>query len=268
MSAITITRNLLITIENLVRSFRVNLGIFLALYFQAWAVLFKVSRPQRRVFVRRLIEQIHYSGVQLLSPVLILGMLFGAVVILQVFTHFPDLGAETIIGRIYAVVILNEIVYMLTTFIMVARNTVTITRTIAEMRVNGEFDMLLAQGIDPAVLLFAPRLWGLQIAMIGLNTFFGLSILAGSFGSAVLMASVRYAELLEGFFSGISFLDVVVMFSRVYFLSLGIVLIPIMEALKMPPSVTEIPSATAKALTRSILYIAFVNIIITVFIYL
>lgn len=268
MSALSIARGLLEYLEDLLRRFRVNLGIFLALYYQAWAVLFTLNKEQRRIFRRRLVDQIHFSAVQLMSPVLILGGLFGAVVILQVFTNFPDLGAEIVIGRIYSVVVLNEIVYMLTTFIMVARNSVTITQNIAEMRVNGQFDMLLAQGIDPGVLLFAPRLWGIQIAMLGLNTIFGASILAGSALSAFLMSSVRYSELLVGFFSGLSFIDALVMIGRVYFLSLGIVLIPIAEALKMNPVVGEIPAATAQALTRTILYIAFVNIFITVFIYI
>lgn len=268
MSAYSIAQSIFSYLEDLLRRFRNNLGIFLALYFQAWIVWFRLTKGQRVIFRRRLVEQIHFSAVQLLSPVLILGMLFGAVVILQVFTNFPDLGAESLIGRIYGVVILNEIVYMLTTFIMVARNTVTITQNIAEMRVNGEFDMMLAMGIDPSVVLFTPRLWGIQIAMIGLNTFFGFAILAGSAGSAVLMSAVRYGELLEGFFTGLSLIDIAVMFARVYFLSLGIVLIPIVEALKMKPMVGEIANATATALTRTILYIAFVNIFITVFIYL
>jgi phospholipid/cholesterol/gamma-HCH transport system permease protein len=247
-------------IRNNVKERLIRIGLFFGLFYTAFHVITVSGRNQRRIFLDSLLRQIYFTGVQAITPIVIIAFVMGGAVIIQTINQLPKVGAESMIGSVLVVVIVREFGPLLISFILIGRSATAITTEIAEMRVSGEFQNLLTIGVNPAFYLFAPRIWGMILSLFVLKTFFIASALFGGFLMARAATYVNFRFLLKGFFTNLTLSDISGMFIRSFFIGAIIAIIAIREALKVKGSSTEIPQATSRTVLTAVFYVLIVDI--------
>jgi len=242
-------------------------GIFFGLFYTAFQAVITASNNQRKIFLNSLSRQIFFTGVQAITPIVIIAFVMGGAVIIQAINQLPRVGAENMIGSILVVVIVREFGPLLISFILIGRSATAITTEIAEMRVSGQFQNLLTIGVNPSLYLFAPRIWGMILSLFVLKTFFIASALVGGFLMARAATYVNFRFLLKGFFSNLTIIDLTGMVIKSFFIGSVIAIIAIREALRVKGSSTEIPQATSRTVLTAIFYVLLIDIVFAGLVY-
>lgn len=245
-----------------------DLGNSFALSYSALTSLFVTSSYQRRSFWDNLTKQVYFTGVQALKLTVFISLFIGGIIIIQTMNQLPQVGGEELIGTVLVVVNVREIGPLVVAFVVIGRSATAITTELAGMRVNGQFDMLLATGVNPHIYLFAPRIWGMVVSLFSLNIFFMFFSLIGGFVMARVITYIDFYFLFQGFIQSITIVDIVVLILKTLFLSMGIAVIAIREALKVDISTTEIPQAATSTVMQTLAYVLLIDIFFAGIIYL
>ena len=194
------------------------LGLFLSRIAQS------IMHPRRF----RLTALVHHSqevGLKAVPIVALMAFLIGIVLAFQGATQLRQFGAEVFVVDLIAVSILRELGILLTSIIVAGRTASAFTAAIGSMKMREEVDAMRTLGLDPAMILFVPRILALLLMLPILGI---IANAAGLFGGA-LMAWVELgispelfrARLLEG--NVINHLTVGLVKAPVFALIIGIV---------------------------------------------
>lgn len=237
-----------------------DVALFSGLFFSAFHAPFAATPGERRLFLSSLTKQIYFTGVQALTPISLIALVIGAIVIIQTIQQLPRVGAEGMIGSVLVIVIVREVGPLLITVILIGRSATAITTEIAEMRVNGQFLNLLTVGVNPQIYLFAPRVWGMIVSLFVLKTFFIASALVGGFIMARIATYVNFSFLFASFFQTLGLADFVSMVLKSFFIGSFVSIIAVREGLKVVEASTEIPQATSRTVLNAIFYALLIDI--------
>lgn len=134
----------------------------------------------------RLTSLVHHCeevGVRAVPIVALMAFLIGIVLAFQGASQLRQFGAEVFVVDLIAVSILRELGILLTAIIVAGRTASAFTAAIGSMKMREEIDAMRTLGLDPAMILFVPRILALllMLPILGL-----IANLSGLFGGALM----------------------------------------------------------------------------------
>jgi phospholipid/cholesterol/gamma-HCH transport system permease protein len=122
-------------------------------------------------------------GVKAVPIVALMAFLIGVVLAFQGAVQLRQFGAEVFVVDLIAVSILRELGILLTAIIVAGRTASAFTAAIGSMKMREEIDAMRTLGLDPAMVLFVPRILALllMLPILGL-----IANVAGLFGGALM----------------------------------------------------------------------------------
>lgn len=152
------------------------LGLFLA----------KLMRAVRHPSEFRLTSLVHHCedvGFKAVPIVALMSFLIGVVLAFQGASQLQQFGAEVFVVDLIAISILRELGILLTSIIVAGRTASAFTAAIGSMKMREEIDAMRTLGLDPAMVLFVPRILALVIMLPILGL---IANLMGLFGGALM----------------------------------------------------------------------------------
>ncbi len=152
------------------------LGIFIARLARS------LTHP-REFRLTALVHHCHEVGVKAVPIVALMAFLIGVVLAFQGSAQLRQFGAEVFVVDLIAISILRELGILLTAIIVAGRTASAFTAAIGSMKMREEVDAMRTLGLDPAMVLFVPRILALilMLPILGL-----IANLAGLFGGGLM----------------------------------------------------------------------------------
>ena len=116
----------------------------------------------------RLTALVHHCeavGVQAVPIVSLMAFLIGVVLAFQGSTQLQQFGAEVFVVDLIAISILRELGILLTAIIVAGRTASAFTAAIGSMKMREEIDAMQTLSLDPATMLFVPRILALLLML-------------------------------------------------------------------------------------------------------
>lgn len=125
-------------------------------------------------------DQVGWKAVPIVA---LMGFLIGVVLAFQGAVQLRQFGAEIFVVDLIAISILRELGILLTAIIVAGRTASSFTAAIGSMKMREEVDAMRTLAIDPAVVLFVPRILALLITLPILGM---IANVMGLFGGAMM----------------------------------------------------------------------------------
>jgi len=116
----------------------------------------------------RLISVVHHCqevGLNAVPIVALMAFLIGVVLAFQGSVQLRQFGAEVFVVDLIAISVLRELGILLTAIIVAGRSASAFTATIGSMKMREEIDAMRTLGLDPAMVLFVPRILALLLML-------------------------------------------------------------------------------------------------------
>ena len=173
-------------LEVLGRSVAAGIGFLLALTAYLGIFVARLGRALRHPSEFRLTSLVHHChevGVKAVPIVSLMAFLIGVVLAFQGSAQLRQFGAEVFVVDLIAISILRELGILLTAIIVAGRTASAYTAAIGSMKMREEVDAMRTLGLDPAMVLFVPRILALvlMLPILGL-----IANVAGLFGGALM----------------------------------------------------------------------------------
>ena len=193
-------------------------GLFLARLARS------VIRP-REFRLTSLVHHCEEVGVKAVPIVALMAFLIGIVLAFQGASQLRQFGAEVFVVDLIAVSILRELGILLTAIIVAGRTASAFTAAIGSMKMREEIDAMRTLGLDPAMVLFVPRILALLLILPILGL---IANAAGLLGGALMSwielgisPSMFQTRLIEG--TGVGHLAVGLVKAPAFALIIGVV---------------------------------------------
>lgn len=134
------------------------LGLFLARLVRS------AFRP-REFRLTSLVHQCEEVGLKAVPIVALMSFLIGIVLAFQGSAQLRQFGAEVFVVDLIAISVLRELGILLTAIIVAGRTASAFTAAIGSMKMREEIDAMRTIGLDPAVVLFVPRILALILML-------------------------------------------------------------------------------------------------------
>ncbi len=213
-------------------------------------------------------NQILFTGVEAMKIVAVIALLLGGVTIIETFSLVPDLGGDSLIGKIMVVVVVRELGPIITAFIVIGRSGTAIATEIGYMMVNHEIQALEMMGINPMRYVVFPRIVGMSVAVFCLSFFFNMVALFGGYLVSRFIIHYPFTLYLDDLSRALGFWDVAVSGIKCFLFGIIVAVICCYQGFSVKFSFTEIPQVATRAVVWSIYACFAVNIIITAFFYI
>ncbi len=217
-----------------------------------------------------LARQILFTGVEATRFISLIAVLVGLSIVVQVQLLLSRLGQSELLGPILVAVVVRELGPLLTNFVVIGRSGAAIATELGNMRVNGEVDLLDAQGLDPFTYLVLPRVMGMMISIFCLTiVFIGVAFASGFVSGLLMGANIGTPRIFfDSVMGALTPADVFSVLSKSLLPGLLTGVICCVEGLQIRGAITEVPQAATRALMRSIMALFVVSAIISLIIYL
>ncbi|NNF23426.1 MAG: MlaE family lipid ABC transporter permease subunit [Rhodobacteraceae bacterium] len=179
--------------------FLLELTGYLGLFF---ARLGRVMRHPTELRLTALVAHAEDVGFRAVPIVALMAFLIGVVLAFQGSAQLRQFGAEVFVVDLIAISVLRELGILLTAIIVAGRTASAFTAAIGSMKMREEIDAMRTLGLDPATVLFLPRILALllMLPILGL-----IANIMGLFGGALMAwidlgisPSMFRARLIEG----------------------------------------------------------------------
>jgi phospholipid/cholesterol/gamma-HCH transport system permease protein len=227
----------------------------LALFYLSIKVVWTNRHLGQRDFVRQVLLQIYYTGVQAGGPVVALALAVGAFAIVEGVGGIGSLSGAESLGQMVTVVVLREVAPLLTGGVVIVRSVTAIAAELGVMRVQREIEALEAMGISPIRQRVTPRIFGGLLSLFGLNILFNGVALVGGFLIARLLISIPADLFFRSVVSAVSPLDVLAFALKIAIGGVGLFLIACYHGMAVERSSTEVPVAVSRAALNSLVFL-------------
>ena len=219
------------------------------------AVLFVGLRPRHwsRAVRNVLARQVLFSGVDAVNFISFIALLIGVSIVVQANLWLRKVGQTQLLGPVLVTVIIRELGPLLANFVVIGRSGNAIAAELANMKVNGEVDLLDAMGLDPFVYLVIPRVLGFAVSVFCLTVlFFAVSLTSGYIISIFIGAHpLPPVEFIDNLGASLRPSDAVLVLIKTILPALVAGAICCTEGLSVSNAVTDVPKATTRSLQRS-----------------
>lgn len=175
------------------RFVRVRASFVLTLSSLSWGVLREARRPRSwrrpvRAEFRRALHQTVGGG---LATALVTAALTGLTLVSQALYWLGLAGQEQLEGSLLVTVLVREVTPLLIGMVLLGRSgTVTIAE-LGVLQLGGQVHVLVAQGVDPVLLLVLPRTVAYALASFTLGVIFVFAALVVGFATSSLLGAVQ-----------------------------------------------------------------------------
>lgn len=207
-------------------------------------------RTVRNVFAR----QVLFTGVESVLFVALLGVLAGVAVVAQTYRWLDQVGLSQQTGSLLVVVVARELGPLFVNFVVLVRSGSAMASELGVMQVSGEVRVLEAQGVDPLLYLVVPRVLAMVVATVSLTAVFNTVAFASGYGFGVWSGVTveRPGSFLDSVFQSIAAADALSILAKTIVPAWLSGVICCTEGLGAGTSLTEVPLATKRALSRSV----------------
>jgi len=179
-------RRLVDGLEHLGRGAAGGVGFLLDLTGYLGLFLARLARSVLHPRGFRLTSLVHHCqevGLKAVPIVAVMAFLIGVVLAFQGAAQLRQFGAEIFVVDLIAISILRELGILLTAIIVAGRTASAYTAAIGSMKMREELDAMRTLGLDPADVLFVPRILALllMLPILGL-----VANVAGLLGGALM----------------------------------------------------------------------------------
>jgi phospholipid/cholesterol/gamma-HCH transport system permease protein len=223
-------------------------------------------RPVRKAFA----HQILAIGVEPLWFVAAVAMFVGISVVVQLTFWAGAAGQSQLLGPLLVAVVARELGPVLINLIVIVRSGSAMTTGLGVLKLNGEVHALEMRGNDPFLHLIMPRVLGMTVSMFCLTVVFILVAFASGFLFAAWTGKgssdvLLFADTLS---NATQPKDVFNILAKSIVPALFVSASCCIGGLGVGDSVTEIPRATQRALTRSIAGLFVISAVVSLLTYL
>jgi len=145
-----------------------GIRFLLALIGYFGVFLSRLARSIRHPSEFRFTALVHHCeevGFKAVPIVALMAFLIGVVLAFQGSAQLRQFGAEVFVVDLIAISILRELGILLTSIIVAGRSASAFTAAIGSMKMREEIDAMRSLGLDPAMILFVPRILALFIML-------------------------------------------------------------------------------------------------------
>jgi phospholipid/cholesterol/gamma-HCH transport system permease protein len=217
----------------------------------------------QRDFIRQMLFQVYFTGVQAIGPVITLGLAVGVFAIVEGVGGIGSLSGAESLGQMVTVIVLREIGPMLIGGVVIVRSVTAIASELGVMRVQREIQALEVMGISPVLHLIAPRIFGGLLSLLALNVLFNIAALLGGFFIARLLVSIPASLFFSAVVSAIEPVDLVAFSLKTLIGGLGVFLIACHHGMSVGRSATQVPMEVSKASLNAFVFLVVFHAIIS-----
>ncbi len=258
------------SIENLGELTLRFLNIFYeALYF-TYQCLFKIF--QRGAYNSAtqdiLIKQIYFTAVQVLPLLLLLGVVFGTIIIALIVHFALDYGLKDHLGTFIIRIVLNEVAPLSTVLLVALRSGAAINTEIAVMKVSNELNTLKAFKIDMIEYLFLPRIIAGIISLIMLASLLSIIMLLSGYIYLFFFYQTGADLYIRTLMHAIGIDDFILLFSKSLLFGFFVTLVPIYSGLRTAMNYTGVPIAVLNGMVKLVIAIMSIEVVLLLIQYL
>ncbi len=186
------------------------MGLFLAKAF-----LFSFIPP---IKVKRVLKQIHFTGLQSMLVIVLTGGFTGMVLGFQGYYSLSRFGSDAFLGPMVGLALIKELGPVISALMVTGRAGSAIAAEIGIMRISEQIDAIELMGLNPFRYLIVPNLIAAMISMPLLTAIFDVVGIFGGYligvkllgvGSGVYFGEmqnyVEMSDVLEGVYKSLSF---------------------------------------------------------------
>jgi phospholipid/cholesterol/gamma-HCH transport system permease protein len=223
-----------------------------------------------RTVRKALVLQVLSIGVEPLCFVGAVGAFVGISVVVQLTFWVGEAGQSQLLGPLLVTVVARELGPILINLVVIVRSGSAMTTELGVLKINGEVRALEAQGGDPFLQLVVPRVLGAAVATFCLTIVFILVAFASGYWFAAWMGMgsrdlLLFADTVSG---AVQPEDIFNILAKSILPALFASASWCVGGLGVSGSVTEIPLATQRALTRSVAGLFVISAVVSLLTYL
>jgi phospholipid/cholesterol/gamma-HCH transport system permease protein len=259
-------------VEALGRAFMGRCGSIAAILAVLWGTAILIIRPStwtppvRSVLSRQLL----FTAVDGVLSGVRFGAAVGVVVIVQAAIWIDTLGiAQGVIAPMMWRGIVRELAPLLACLVVIGRSCIPIATELATMMVNGEVELLDAEGVDPMTYLVVPRILSVVISVFCLAIIIATSMVATGYmlGWAVDAIRVDLWTFLEGIFRQANARDLIFFVPKTIIAGAFAGAICCIDGLNVRGTMTDIPRVASRTGIRALTAVLAISAILSVVFY-
>jgi phospholipid/cholesterol/gamma-HCH transport system permease protein len=224
----------------------------------------------RRTVRDALARQVLFSAVDATPFTAVVAFLVGISVVVQAQLWLGRVGQTHLLGPVLVAVVIRELGPLLANIIVIGRSGNAIAAELGHMRISGEVRVLDAQGLDPLLYLVVPRALAMMTAVLCLTVIFIFVCLLSGYWFGWLLGGRTGGifGFLQSVARAIGPWDVfnVVAKSLIPGLLAGVICST--EGLGVADTITDVPTAIARAVQWSVVALFFISALISLLTYL
>jgi phospholipid/cholesterol/gamma-HCH transport system permease protein len=224
------------------------------------------SRPVRTAFARQVLD----IGIEPLWFVGAVAAFVGISVVVQLTFWVGEAGQSQLVGPLLVAVVARELGPVLINLIVIIRSGSAMTTSLGILKIDGDIRALEAEGKDPFLHFVMPRVLGMAVSAFCLTIVFILLAFASGFLFAAWTGQgnrdlLLFADTLS---AAVQPKDVLNILAKSILPALFASASCCIGGLGVGSSVTEIPLATQRALTRSVAGLFVISAVVSLLTYL
>ena len=223
-------------------------------------------RSRRTAFARQVLS----VGIEPLGFIFAVAAFVGISVVVQLNFWIGETGQSQLLGPLLVAIVARELGPVLINLVVIVRSGSAMTTELGVLRINGGVRALEAQGTDPFLELVMPRVLGVVVSTFCLTVVFILVAFASGFLFAAWTGKSSGDLLLfaDTVSSAAQPKDVLNILAKSILPALFASACCCIGGLGVGGSVTEIPQATQRALTRSVAGLFAISVVVSLLTYL
>jgi phospholipid/cholesterol/gamma-HCH transport system permease protein len=224
------------------------------------------TRQVRTLFAR----QVFVVGVEPVWFVCGVAVFVGISVVLQLSFWTGEAGQSHLLGPLLVAVVARELGPLLTNLVVIVRSSSAMATELGVLKINGEVRDLEAQGNDPFLYLVMPRVLGVALSTFCLTIVFILVAFASGylFGAWLGKGSRDLLLFADTVSSAVQPKDALNILAKSTLPALFASASCCIGGLGVGGSITAIPQATQRALTRSVAGLLVISTVVSLLTYL
>lgn len=207
-------------------------------------------------------DQIRRAGLGLLPFVLVVSGVSGLVLIGQAVTLLRQVGAQDLLGTVLVVGLFRELAPLGTALVVLLRVGTGTVVELATIRATGEVEALEALSIDPVHFLVVPRVVGMAVSVFCLTVYFLIGAILSGYAYCFLMGlPLSLGDYLNGMATQLAWHDFLLLILKTGAFGAGMAVITCYQGLARPMGLEQLPEATTRAVTHSLVYCIVIDLI-------
>ncbi len=225
----------------------------------AGAMWYWIFRGPGRFARRQMLQQMFEIGTLSIPVVMITGAFIGAVLAIEAFPQFKQIGLESRIGAIITISVVKQIGPVLTAVMLAGRVGGALTAELGTMKVTEQIDAMRVMAVDPIRSVAMPRFTACLLMMPVLTVFSDATGMAGGWFISVHIYGVNHTDYWKYSAQGIEMFTIMTGFVKSLFFGGAIAAIACYKGFNASAGAQGVGRACTEAFVASFITILVMN---------